>query len=156
MEQGQRLYMVFSRGRALRFLSHLDMMRLWKRALRRARLPLRYSQGYHPHPRLSLAMPLSVGMTAEAEWLEVEMRASAVLDKVRERVAGQLPVGVRLRRVEEAPWKAPSLTSRLAGAEYEVEIRCPPPREEVLREPISPLRWSLKSSEPPVGQSRGS
>ncbi len=127
MEQGQRLYLVFSRAQALRFLSHLDMTRLWERALRRACLPLRYSQGFHPHPRLSLALPLAVGMTAEAEWADVEMQAPVPPGEVADRLAAQLPAGISLRQVQEAPWNAPALAARVCGAEYEVRVRCPPP-----------------------------
>jgi radical SAM-linked protein len=131
MEQGQRLYIVFSRGRRLRFLSHLDMMRLWERALRRARLPLRYSQGYHPHPRLSLALPLAVGMTAAAEWLECALGAPVAVDEVFRRLHGQLPAGIALERVVEAPWRAPALAASLRASHYLVHVRHAPPLEAV-------------------------
>lgn len=126
-----RVYIVFSREKPLRFLSHLDMMRLWERALRRAGLPLQYSQGYHPHPRLSLALPLAVGMTAEAEWLEVEFLSPVPTEVIRERLAPQLPAGLSLRYVLEAPADAPSLASRVRGSEIEAILPQPPPREEV-------------------------
>jgi len=125
MDQGQRLYIVFSRGRRLCFLSHLDMMRLWERALRRAQLPLRYSQGYHPHPRLSLALPLAVGMTAGAEWLECELSTPVSTAEVQLGLSAQLPAGIALRQVLEAPWKVPSLASRLQTSTYEVEVKKP-------------------------------
>jgi radical SAM-linked protein len=139
MEQGQRVYMVFSRGKALRFLSHLDMMRLWERALRRARVPLRYSQGYHPHPRLSLALPLAVGMTAGAEWLECELSVPVLVAEVQSRLSAQLPAGIALRQVLEAPWEAPSLASRLRTSVYEVEVAGPLPLNQV-QERVEHLR----------------
>lgn len=126
-----RVYIIFSREKPLRFLSHLDMMRLWERALRRAGLPLRYSQGYHPHPRLSLALPLAVGMTAEAEWLEVEFLSPVLTEVVRERLTPQLPAGLSLRYVLEAPADAPSLAAQVQGSEIEVEIPHPPPYQEI-------------------------
>lgn len=131
MDQGQRLYIVFSRGRRLRFLSHLDMMRLWERALRRAQLPLHYSQGYHPHPRLSLALPLAVGMTAGAEWLECELGAPVSVAEVRLGLSAQLPAGIALCQVIEAPYKAPSLASRLRTSTYEATVHRPLPQDEV-------------------------
>jgi radical SAM-linked protein len=139
MDQGQRLYIVFSRGRRLRFLSHLDMMRLWERALRRAQLPLRYSQGYHPHPRLSLALPLAVGMTAGAEWLECELKAPVSAAEVQLGLSAQLPAGIVPRQVLGAPWKAPSLASRLRTSTYEVEVQKPLPLGEV-QERVERLR----------------
>lgn len=131
MEPGQRLYMCFARGRSIRFLSHLDMMRLWERAIRRARLPLRYSQGFHPHPRISLASPLAVGMTADAEWLECEFTLPVSPDDVRRRLVDQLPQGITLRQVREAPWKAPALAARLRASVYELVVRDSSPWNEV-------------------------
>jgi radical SAM-linked protein len=139
MDQGQRLYIVFSRGRRLRFLSHLDMMRLWERALRRARVPLRYSQGYHPHPRLSLALPLAVGVTAEAEWLECELRTPLSPAEVQLRLSTQLPAGIALCQVLEAPWKAPSLAARLRTSTYEVQVHRSLPLDEA-QERVERLR----------------
>ncbi len=126
-----RVWIVFSRDKPLRFLSHLDMIRLWERALRRAGLPLRYSQGYHPHPRLSLALPLAVGMTAEAEHLEVEFLPHVSAEVIRERLTPQLPAGLSLRYVLEAPPGMPSPAARVRGSEIEAEILHPPPYEEV-------------------------
>jgi radical SAM-linked protein len=133
METGFRFYLVFSRGKALRFLSHLDMMRLWERVLRRSGLDLRYSQGYHPHPRLSLALPLAVGMTGDAEWLEIELSTELSGETICRRVAAQLPEGIRLCWVGEAPWKARPLAAQLRGGIYEVEIREPPEKQELHR-----------------------
>ncbi len=67
----QRLRTSFSRGEELKFLSHLDLMRLWERAFRRAGISLASSEGFTPHPRISLAAPLSVGTTGQAELMDV-------------------------------------------------------------------------------------
>src|SRR4030042_1136628 len=69
----QRLRLKFSRGQELKFLSHLDLMRLWERALRRAGLPLAYSEGFTPHPQIALAAPLLVGVTSDAELMDVSL-----------------------------------------------------------------------------------
>ncbi len=126
-----RLYLSFSREKPLRFLSHLDMMRLWERALRRSDLPLRYSQGYHPRPRLSMAAPLTVGMTAEAEWMELELASSVALEEVCERLPAQLPAGLALHWVREASPQAPALGACLRAADYTVTVAQPPPLEQV-------------------------
>jgi len=57
-----RLRVRFCRGEELKFISHLDIIRLWLRAMRRAGIPLEYTEGFSPHPRISLAVPLSVGL----------------------------------------------------------------------------------------------
>lgn len=63
-----RIRFRYARGKELRFLSHLDMLRLFQRAMRRAGLPLAYTLGFSPRPRLSLAAPLPVGATASREY----------------------------------------------------------------------------------------
>jgi radical SAM-linked protein len=67
----QRLRVKFSRGDEIKFISNLDLMRLWQRALRRAGMPLAYSEGFNPHPRISLAAPLPLGVTGEAELMDI-------------------------------------------------------------------------------------
>ena len=63
----QRLRIRFSRGEEIKYISHLDIMRMWERVLRRAELPLAYSEGFSHHPRISLAVPLAIGVTSDAE-----------------------------------------------------------------------------------------
>ena len=67
----QRLRVKFGRGRKLKYISHLDLMRLWERGLRRAGVPVAYSEGFNPRPRLSFASPLAVGTTSESELLDI-------------------------------------------------------------------------------------
>ena len=55
----------------MKYITHLDMMRFWERALRRADVPLAYSEGFSPHAQISLAAPLAVGTTSEAELMDV-------------------------------------------------------------------------------------
>ena len=70
----QRLRVTFSRGEELKYLSHLDVMRLWERALRRADLPLAYSQGFSPHAKISIAAPLPLGVTGERELMDIVLQ----------------------------------------------------------------------------------
>ncbi|MEA3367306.1 MAG: TIGR03936 family radical SAM-associated protein [Planctomycetota bacterium] len=83
-----------------RFLSHHDMMRLWERALRRAGLPLRLSQGYNPRPKMSLTEPRSVGIASEAEILEFELADWVNPDAVLERLRSQVPSGIAMRSLD--------------------------------------------------------
>ncbi|HED24896.1 MAG TPA: DUF2344 domain-containing protein, partial [Firmicutes bacterium] len=71
-----RIWFSFARRERLRYISHLDMLRLFIRALRRGRLPLVYSKGFNPHPRFSLALPLPLGTTADDELGEVFLTAA--------------------------------------------------------------------------------
>jgi radical SAM-linked protein len=118
----QRLRIKFSRGEELKFLSHLDLMRLWERALRRARIPLAYSQGYAPHPQLSLAAPLAVGITSEAELMDIHLSRWITPQFFKAKVTEQLPQGIKLLEVWQIGLKVPSLQSQVKSAEYRVEI----------------------------------
>jgi radical SAM-linked protein len=116
----QRLRLTFSRGEELKYISHLDLMRLWQRALCRADIPLVYSQGFSPHPRLSLAAPLAVGVTSSGELIDIflERRVSPhfFIKVVRE----QLPSGIDISEVVEMGLGLPSLQSQVRSAEYRV------------------------------------
>ncbi len=129
----QRLRIKFSRGEELKFLSHLDLMRLWERALRRARIPLAYSQGYNPHPQLSLAAPLAVGVTSEAELMDIYLSRWVTPQFFEARAKEQLPRGIKLFEVWQIGLRVPSLQSQVKFAEYRVEIETNKATEEIQR-----------------------
>jgi radical SAM-linked protein len=118
----QRLRLRFSRGEELKFLSHLDLMRLWERALRRAGLPLAYSEGFSPHPQIALAAPLSVGVTSQAELMDVLLSRWVSPQSFMARVGEQLPRGIDLLEAWPVGPKAPSLQSQVRFIEYRVEV----------------------------------
>jgi radical SAM-linked protein len=118
----QRLRVRFSCGEEVKYITHLDLMRLWERALRRAKVDVAYSEGFTPHAQLSLAAPLPVGVTSAGELLDVFLAGRmTTLDFTRD-VSGQLPAGVEVLDVQEVGLRAPSLQSELRAAEYEVSL----------------------------------
>lgn len=117
-----RLRLKFSRGEKLKFLSHLDLMRLWERALRRAGLPPAYSEGFSPHPKISLAAPLPVGVTSQAELMDVFLDGKISPGHFVQKVVSQLPEGIAILDITAVSLQAPSLQSRLRLAEYVVEV----------------------------------
>ncbi len=119
----QRLRLSFSRGPELRYISHLDLMRLWERALRRAGMPIAYSQGFNPRPRLSLAAPLPIGVTSDGELMDVFLERRASLSFFTKAVGAQLPSGIKIVDVREIWPGLPSLQSRVRYAEYQVEVQ---------------------------------
>lgn len=135
-----RLRIKFSRGEELKFLSHLDLMRLWERALRRARVPLAYSQGYTPHPQISLAAPLAVGVTSEAELMDVYLSRWTTPRLFQAQVQKQLPQGIKLLGVWQIGLKVPSLQSQVKFAEYRVEIETDRTSQEIQQSLDSLLR----------------
>lgn len=114
----QRLRLTYARGLPQRYVSHLDMLRFWERALRRAHLPVAYSEGFTPHPQIALGPPLGVGMTGRAELIDIFLHTPVAPDEVRDRVAAQMPEGVTIASSEEVPLAAPALQAQVRATEY--------------------------------------
>lgn len=119
----QRLRTSFSRGEEIKFLSHLDLMRLLERALRRTGLPLAYSEGFTPHPRISLAAPLSVGVTSQAELMDVFLSYWVSPHSFANQFIMQLPNSLALSKAWPVGLTEPSLQSQIRFAEYEIEVK---------------------------------
>lgn len=105
-----------------RFLGHLDLMRALERAIRRAGLPLAYTGGFNPQPRLVAASALALGVGSEAELLDVGLTAPVDPEEVAARLAGQLPRGLRLLAVRTVAEARPSLAEALAWAAYRLRL----------------------------------
>ena len=119
-ERSQRLRLSYRKVGNLRYIAHLDLMRTWERALRRAKLPLAYSQGFTPHARMTLGAPLAVGTVGERELLDVWMSADVAPEELARRLAPVLPDGLELLAAEEIAHELPSLQSQIRSASYEV------------------------------------
>jgi radical SAM-linked protein len=118
----QRLRVNFTREDELKFLSHLDIMQLWGRVLRRANVPVAYSQGFVQHLRISLAAPLSVGMTSQAELMDIYLSRWLSPPVFNQQVKPQLPRGITVLDVCLVNPDGPSLQAAVCFAEYTVEI----------------------------------
>ncbi|MFC1901755.1 TIGR03936 family radical SAM-associated protein [Chloroflexota bacterium] len=127
----QRLRIRFGRREEVKFISHLDIMRLWQRALNRAGVPMAYSEGFNPHPRMSLAAPLALGVTSEAELMDIVLEKWASPHAFTEAVSRQLPPGIEIRQVHNIPVILPSLQSLVRHAEYQVELETEKGREDI-------------------------
>ena len=84
-----------------KYVSHLDFVRMFGRALRRAHLPMSYSEGFNPHPLLGFALPLSVGYTSECEILEIALTEEIAPDEIMARLNATLPLGVKILSAHE-------------------------------------------------------
>ena len=116
----QRLRIRYAkRGRA-RFTSGRDFGRAFERALRRAAVPMAYSSGFSPHPRISYANSAPTGAASEAEFLEVGLARRCDPARVREALDAALPEGLDVVEVVEA--EGPALADRLTGSEWSIEL----------------------------------
>ncbi|WP_298271727.1 TIGR03960 family B12-binding radical SAM protein [Geobacter sp.] len=104
----------------LRYLSHLEMIGLFTRAVGRGRIPIRYSRGFHPHPKFSFATALSVGVESWAEYLDLEVAPGFTPEEVMERLNATLPHGMRIMEALVVPPGTPSLSVLMDKVRYRV------------------------------------
>jgi radical SAM-linked protein len=127
----QRLRIRFSRGEEIKYISHLDLLRLWQRALIRAGIPLAYSEGFNPHPRMSLAAPLALGVTGEAELMDIYLAKWSSPHTFTAAMGRQLPQGIKIEQVFNIAPTLPSLQSQVHAAEYKVGIETEKEQAEI-------------------------
>ena len=121
-----RMMVVFEKGEALRYIGHLDLMRTVQRALRRSELPVKYSNGFNPHIRLSFAAPLSVGVIGLRELMEVPVEDGITETEFVTRMNTVLPDCLRIRSCRLVPDPFPALMSLVAGADYRIAFEKTP------------------------------
>lgn len=93
-----RYVITFSKQGLIKYTSHLDMVRLFKRAFNRSGIYLEYSNGFNPHPKMVFAQPLALGYTSEGELLEFDTRDEYDADDIRNMVNKNMPSGIRVLR----------------------------------------------------------
>ena len=114
----QRVRITFSRGENTRYVGHLDMVRTWERILRRADLPIAYSEGFNPRPRMTFAAALPVGCTSEHEVLDVVLSHPCDLVDVRAWLEQAVPAGIQVVDVAGVPYSSPALQTLTRATEF--------------------------------------
>ena len=143
----KRIRFRYTRSEQLKFISHLDMMRLWPRVFRRAGLDMAYSEGFNAHPRLAVAAPLAVGWTSESELMEAWLENPPAVPTILGLMAAQMPDGLGVEQAVIMPLEAPSLQSLVRFAEYKVKLPLDHPAAEIGQAVdklmgLSSLDWS--------------
>ncbi|MCT7988185.1 TIGR03960 family B12-binding radical SAM protein [Laspinema olomoucense] len=138
----QRLRLWMGKLGDMALVSHLDLLRLFDRAVRRADLPVSFTGGYHPGPRISPANALTLGYTSESEIVDFELTELMDPEEFRERLAAQLPADLPIYRVESVAVKAPSASQILDRAEYILRVGLTPLSDpEVALQPSDWQQW---------------
>jgi len=132
-----RIRIKFSKQGALRYTGHLDLHKLWERAARRAELPLAYSQGFHPQPKMNIAAALPLGFSSRCEVLDMRLEQDIPLDGLADKLNGTMPEGIRVKDITQVDDRAPALQTQVVSAEYEVTSK-----ETVFG---SDLKWKIDS-----------
>lgn len=114
----QRIRFRIGRTGAARLLSHLEMQSAWIRILRRAAIPVAYSQGYHAHPKLSFSTASPLGEESEGDYMDVMLDQFRRPEEVLERLRATLPRDFRVYSAEDVPLRGPSLMSIVTGYDY--------------------------------------
>lgn len=123
----ERLRIRFEKNEHMRYIGHLDLFKAWERTFRRAHLPLAYSQGFHPQPRLHLASALPLGFTSQCEVLDVWLEDELPIEEVGTALEETMPPGIKIGAIQLVDLRQPSLQTRVISADYEITLLEPVP-----------------------------
>lgn len=119
--------MLFSKNSSARFISHLDLLRTFERAIRRASLPVAFSKGFNPHSLISFAAPLPVGVAGESECMEVVLTGDVPPERICSLLNNVLPEGVNLKSAWQVQDDAPPIMVITKKASYRLEVETKKP-----------------------------
>ena len=118
----QRFRVWFRKGERVRYISHLDVLRAWERAIRRTGLPLSYSQGFTPHPKIAFASPLPLGFIGECEIMDVTLDERVDVDDFRARLKPESSDDLAVVDIAEVALSVPAPQAALLWADYRVDV----------------------------------
>ncbi len=117
-----KLRMQITKDKDIRFISHLEYIRTIERAIRRAKIPAAYSEGFNPHMKFSLASALGVGVVSYTEFVEIELAEPMEVETAAVRLAKALPRGIRIIAGDAVENNYPALMAQAGGASYRVTL----------------------------------
>lgn len=129
----QRLRLTFRKEGPTRFIGHLDLARTLERSLNRARIPMSYSQGFNPRPRMQMATALPLGYTSACELADIWLQEAMDPDTARQQMMVRMAPGIHVWQVTEAPLKEPALQTQTADSTYEVTLLDPTDLDRLQR-----------------------
>ncbi|ELR98671.1 TIGR03960 family B12-binding radical SAM protein [Gloeocapsa sp. PCC 73106] len=126
-ERVQRLRVWFGKTGEMALIGHLDLVRLFDRVMRRAGLPISFTGGFHPSPRIAIAHALALGVTSSGELVDFELKRSIEPEEFHQVLISHLPPDLPVYRVEEVALKSPAANVLLVSAEYQVTVSASTP-----------------------------
>jgi radical SAM-linked protein len=118
----QRWRITYSKLPEIMYTSNLDLHKIWERSLRRANLPVAYSQGFHPQPKMQQASPLPLGMTSSVEMIDVWLNQDTTSDDIDCALQPALPAGMQISMVEQVALELPALQTQIFASEYVIKF----------------------------------
>lgn len=131
----------FSKTGQMRLLGHLDLLNLFRRALKRAGVEVEYSQGFNPSPKLSIGNPLSLGVESNEEFIEFTMLNALAPDEMKEKINRELPEGISIIDLM-ASEDTKSLTGKINFADYQILIPYEQASFQAVQEAVSAFEQS--------------
>lgn len=132
-----KLRFEITKDEEIRFISHLDYAGAIERAIRRAKLPAAYSEGFNPHMKIAFASALAVGVTSSFEYMDLELKQEIPVDSVLLQLTPKLPPGIRVLRGKYMPDRTEALMSIVNLASYRVTLTLKANTLALLEESIS-------------------
>lgn len=123
MSEKIKVRIKFSKHGALKFIGHLDIMRYFQKVFRRSGIDIAYTEGFSPHPIMSFAAPLGVGLESDGEYLDVELNAMESTEDIRARMNEQMAEGMEVLSVTVLPKESGSAMAAVAAAGYYISFR---------------------------------
>ncbi|BAY14438.1 hypothetical protein NIES21_01950 [Anabaenopsis circularis NIES-21] len=131
--KAQRLRVWFGKQGDMALLGHLDLLRLFDRVIRRASLPIAFTGGFHPNPRIMIASALPLGATSNGEIVDFELTTPVDIQAFQAKLAQELPTDIPIYGVAEIDLKSPAATQILAAAEYQITV--------AMLDAATPAQW---------------
>ena len=117
-----RVRITFSKTGALRYIGHLDLNTIWERAARRAGLPLAYTQGFHPQPKMTFASAHPLGFSSRYEVMDMRFNQDIDLTSLPVQLQNAMPSGIGIINVQSVDEREPPLQTQIVSAEYEATL----------------------------------
>lgn len=123
----------YAKTASIRYTSNLDIHKMWERAFRRAQLPLAYSQGFHPQPKIQQASPLPLGFLSQDEILDFYLKDLLDIAEIKAMLKNKLPAGIEVLELEPVIEKEPALQTQVISTIYEINFLDPVEHDELRR-----------------------
>ncbi len=118
-----KLRIKFAKYGTMKFIGHLDMMRFFQKAIRRAGIDVRYSEGFSPHQIMSFAAPLGVGIESSGEYMDIEVLSMTSAEDVKQALNGAMVEGVEVLSVTILPDRVKNAMASVAAASYSLQMK---------------------------------
>ncbi|HJA31525.1 MAG: Fe-S oxidoreductase [Clostridiales bacterium] len=129
-----RVRVKFAKYGALRFIGHLDVMRFFQKAIRRAQIDVAYTGGYSPHQIMTFAAPLGLGMSSFGEYMDIEIHSHQGKEDFLSRLRSVCPEGIEILDAKALPQNAENAMASVAAASWEIGFADPQKNFEAMRE----------------------